>query len=178
MRIRIFPIVIAVFAIASLSPAVQAQRAGFVTAGIPVVNSPVMPFVSSPVTPFGVIPAITPPIISTFPAPNFFFNTNAGFGVANVQPVPIVVGPPFIPNSGVTVIVPQTNFIAPVVVAPTAAPAPPVRRPFHVPAGTPRAQVIQQLGAPAVTIVTRDGEVLGFSSGVTIYLQNGIVVIR
>ena len=54
----------------------------------------------------------------------------------------------------------------------------PVRGSAHFPAGTSRAQVIQQLGQPSVTIVTFDGEMLGFTNGAMIYLQNGLVVIR
>lgn len=41
--------------------------------------------------------------------------------------------------------------------------------------GTSRAQVIQQFGAPSVTIVTRSGETLYFNGGVTVIIQNGQV---
>jgi hypothetical protein len=43
------------------------------------------------------------------------------------------------------------------------------------PIGTPRDQVITQLGNPNVTVLTRDGETLYFAGGVTVFIQNGQV---
>jgi hypothetical protein len=184
------------------APRLHAQRAGFATAGIQPVQSPVQPFVSSPVGQFGVMPAITPPIISTFPGPTHMpigpglvsrFN-----GVIVIYPYGSVITPAsaFIAGPS-SVIGPATTLVAPigpstVVAVPRPSPpatvpppvtAPPIARPpdgwrVHMPAGTTRAQVIQQLGEPTATIVTQDGEMLGFSDGAMIYLQNGVVVLR
>jgi hypothetical protein len=188
----IVPLMIAIIALTGASFA-HAQRAGFVVAGVPpVINSPVQPFITSPVGPFGVMPAITPPIISTFISPT---HLNAGFVTAGIQPPQTVfIGPQFVPATSVIVpnhvIVPSTVFVAGpgsvigpafTVVGPvgpgSVVPAPLPVAP-HFPAGTPRAYVLQQLGAPAVTIVTREGETLGFSNGTMVYIQNGVVVIR
>jgi len=192
MRNIIVSLVIATITL-SIAPLVHAQRAGFVVAGVqPVVNSPVQPFISSPVGQFGVMPAITPPIVSTFISPT---HLNAGFVTAGIQPPQTVfIGPRFVPTSTVIVpnhvLLPSTVFVAGpgsvigpgvTVVGPigpgSVVPAPLYPAPRFA-AGTPRAQVIQQLGAPVVTIMTRDGETLGFSNGATIYIQNGVVVIR
>ena len=202
MRFRGLLPSIAIIVMALGAPAAYAQRAGFVTAGIPFIQSPVQPFVSSPVGPFGVMPAITPPIISTFVSPTHFVG-----GFSRTQPG-FIVGPPFVtPNNGVTIFIQQGAVVVPgsttvfgpgsffgpaIAVAPPVGPAfapvgafvmpaptvVPVPATARIPAGTPRAQVIQQLGVPLVTIVTRDGEALGFAGGVTIFIQNGIVVIR
>ncbi len=43
------------------------------------------------------------------------------------------------------------------------------------PIGTPREQVVRQLGAPTVSIATSTGETLHFGGGVTIFIQNGQV---
>jgi hypothetical protein len=202
MPSKILPIVVLMI-VTLAAPRLQAQNAGFATAGIqPVIQSPVQPFVSSPVGQFGVLPAITPPIISTFPGPT---HTPIGPGVVSrfngvivVYPYGSVITPASAFIAGpASVIGPATTIVRPIgpstvvatpppsapatvappVVAPPVGPPPDGRR-VHVPAGTTRAQVIQQLGEPVTTIVTQDGEMLGFSDGAMIYLQNGVVVMR
>ena len=44
-------------------------------------------------------------------------------------------------------------------------------------AGTPRAQVLTQLGQPASSIVTRTGETLYFNGGISVFIQNGQVAV-
>jgi hypothetical protein len=70
---------------------------------------------------------------------------------------PVVVGGPIVAPPVVSPVVPGSVFF---------------------PAGTPRAQVIGQLGPPLASVVTRDREILGFGGGVTVIIQNGIVVVR
>ncbi len=40
------------------------------------------------------------------------------------------------------------------------------------PVGTRRADVLRQFGQPTVSVITRDGETLHFSGGVTVFIQN------
>jgi hypothetical protein len=104
-----------------------------------------------------------------------------------IVPVPLVPNFPtvIVPNS---VLVPgQTAFqpfgnpaSAPGFPSPAVNPSgPPFSSQGHsrLPAiGTPRGDVLRQLGQPSVTVVTSAGETLYFTGGVTVILQNGQVI--
>jgi hypothetical protein len=117
----------------------------------PFVTSPVQPFVTSPVQPF----------------------LNPGFGFPPTQAPFVAVHPRgfnhrrvIVPGS--VIVQPQGHFFA-------AGPVPtvPQHRPPEI--GTPRGHVINQLGVPSTTIITRDGETLFFNGGITVFIQNGTV---
>ncbi len=93
------------------------------------------------------------------------------------QPFP-VQNPVFIPNQ---FLLPGQTFVPPPVVQPAPAiihvhaprfPAAAVPVPV---AGTPLPQLIQQFGQPTVRIITSRGEILQFTGGVTVTIQNGQV---
>jgi hypothetical protein len=165
--------------IAAATISAPAQRAGFQIAIAPpvyyqpTVNPPlVIPGFSQPMTvPFTAAP--TPmwfpqaPVFVTRPAfqqpfqPQFYqqFRQQNAFVPAQtviIQTVPVV---------------PQTYFGPPVATVAPVAPVVPV-----ILTGTPRAQVLVQLGQPSVSIVTRSGETLYFNGGVTVIIQNGQVI--
>jgi hypothetical protein len=154
---------------------------------------PVARFVAAPVQPSGYIittPPITPPIITTtyspiysnFPSPA----VAAGGGVQRVHPssfygfgVPSVVAPNTTVISNTTVIVQQPvpqivvpgRIGGPVMVNPVS----PFQTPLNPLIGVPRARVIEQFGSPVASIVTQHTEMLYFSGGVSIFLQDGQV---
>ncbi len=178
---------------AAATPVLQAQNVGFRVAIAPpaqpvqqpfptanvMVNSPVQPFISAPVQPygfgqqaitpfgFGVTPHMVPPIITTSYSPIFSY-PNPPQPV--VQPY-VVAG---VPGNGVTIITrsvvvfqqPPAQAYA---IAPRTGPAPALAPPAI---GTPRIQVIQQLGIPLTSVYTQAGETLFFSGGVQIFIQN------
>ena len=127
-----------------------------------------------------VVPA---PVIAPVPVQPFFVPQQPFF-IPNqllmppVQPFPIQ-NPVIIPNQ---VLLPGQTFIPQPVLTPPAiihAPIPihpraHVRQPVPV-IGTPLAQLIRQFGHPTVSIITNRGEVLQFSGGVTVTIQNGKV---
>lgn len=107
-----------------------------------------------------------------------------------IPPPPVVAPVPLVPTFPTVIVrnqilVPgQTVFQAPVgspsaggfIPSNTAQPVAPFNSGRHMlPAGTARADVIQQLGQPSVTVVTSTGETLYFSGGVTVIIQNGRV---
>lgn len=174
-----------------------AQRAGF-TAGLApatspaatvpgTIGNPVQPFVSAPVQGFGrfgTTTPMTPPIITTTYSPIY----------SNFQSPAVAVGVPllqswgFYSGSGLTLIVPNGTVIAntAVIIQPqgqffsagpvaarTVNPVPSFQPPS---AGSSRADVIQQFGTPATSVMTQHSETLYFTGGVTVVLQDGKVV--
>jgi hypothetical protein len=89
-----------------------------------------------------------------------------------VQPNPIQPGLPFIPQPGFLPqpgLVPQPGFVPPAGFVPQTGFAPPF-------VGMHRADVLHRLGQPTTTIMTSTGETLYFTGGVTVILQNGVVI--
>jgi len=199
-----FPVV----AIIGFTTTAQAQRGGFAIAVAPAasINAPVQPFIqpfiNPPVQPFGVgspsvlgfgfgvMPAVVPPVVTTFNSP--IWNQPTQSPAIAVQPQGFYArthGVSGFAGNGVTIIVPNGTVItngAVVVQQPPAQtfrngpnpvfPAPSPRPAFNAPLiGTPRTQVIQQYGTPATSILTPNGETLYFGGGVTIYIQDGKV---
>jgi hypothetical protein len=100
-------------------------------------------------------------------------------------PSPVIVGPPAIVSPPVIVpnhiLVPGQTFVPPpAVITPVPGPVVPTVVPVHpsfVPlVGMPRTQVIQELGHPSVSVITSRGEVLQFTGGLTVVIENGKVV--
>ena len=196
----------------------QAQRAGaqVAIAQQPGFSPPVQPIVTvgqQPLPGFGigVMPPISPPIITTNYSPVYsqFQNRNQN------QPRAVAVPPQqnyFVANpgygysyngyngynnytgynaynqNGLTVIVPNGTVItnstviiqqppAPAIVVRTGPGAGPAPIPGFTPPviGTPRQQVIQQYGNPISSLYTLNGEMLYFSGGATVLIQNGKV---
>lgn len=175
--------------VAATAISAPAQRGGFQVAIAPpvyyqpTINPPlvvpwfsqpiVMPFTTVPVVPFTAgpspmwfPPAQAPLIVTRAPFQQRFHpQVHQQFRQQNA----------FVPAQTVIIqtvpAAPQAYFGPPVTtVAPVVAVAPVVR------VGTPRAQVLAQLGRPTVTIVTRTGETLYFNGGVTVIIQNGQVI--
>jgi hypothetical protein len=124
----------------------------------------VSPFVSPfPVVPFGT--AIAP----TFPTviiPNQVLLPGQTF----VQP-PVIVGPP----PAVPAVTPPSVILGPPHPGQPGTPLAPQGPPRMPPPGTSRADVIQQMGQPSVTIVTGSGETLFFPGGASVIIRNGQV---
>jgi hypothetical protein len=98
--------------------------------------------------------------------------------VAPTQPAIVTPHPVFVPNH---ILLPGQTYVPPppvITAAPTAVFQPVVPRTHYaVPAiGTSRAHVIQQMGHPLVTVITSRGEVLQFTGGVTVVIQNDQVI--
>jgi hypothetical protein len=94
-----------------------------------------------------------------------------GFATTVLIPNQVLIAPPQVLLPGQTVFsggfVPQQQVIStqfgprPVRIAP--------------PRGTPRADVLRQLGQPSVSIITLGGETLHFDGGLVVIIQNGQV---
>jgi hypothetical protein len=144
---------------------VVVTRGGFV---------PGSPFVTQP---FGGFLIQTPSVFvpgQTF-ATNPFIVTGQVFpnpfaGVGQVVPNPFIVpGQVFAPGQ---VVLPGSVF--------TQAPRTHLTPANSIPipgVGTPRAQVLTQLGQPTVSIITSTGETLFFNGGITVFIQNGQVAV-
>ena len=195
--------VLAVFVLVVLGATPSmAQHAGFRIGIAPTINPPVVipgfaqpGFAQPMVVPFGVAP------ISVFSQSPFgFAPTQAPLVVTRGG---FVLGSPLVtqPFGGFLVQTPQVFFPAQTIVPnPFIGPGQ-VAAPFQVVqpgsvftqapqshltpggtigipgAGTPRAQVLTQLGQPASSIVTRTGETLYFSGGISVFIQNGQVAV-
>ena len=170
---------LAVFlSLAMVPAAAQAQNAGFrIGIGQPPVTFPPTQapavvtrgtFVGVPtiIVPVQIQQAVVPMIIPAFPTvivPNQILVPGQTFvPAATYNPAPVVVmtASPF----GLQ---PRVPFVT----QPFATPVHHVRPVI----GTPRTEVLRQLGQPSVTIITSTGETLYFSGGVTIIIQNGQV---
>jgi hypothetical protein len=124
---------------------------GFPTVGIPTVG----------IYPTFGFPPVQAPLIVTRPE----FHHRNGFVAAQVGPGQIIVPGAVFTNA------PQGHFgppLSPVVAAaPTAPFVPQIRM--------PRTEVLRQFGQPSATVITRTGETLYFTGGVTVIIQNGQV---
>jgi hypothetical protein len=159
------PVVVFVLAV---SPAVMwAQNAGFrigiapPPVGFPPPQAPavairgtftMVPSFALPAPQAPILPVPLIPNSPTIIVPNRVV-VNPG-PVILVAPNPIQPGLPFNPQAG---FVPQTGLVPQ----------------FF---GMPRAEVLRRLGQPTVTIMTSTGETLYFTGGVTVILQNGVVI--
>jgi hypothetical protein len=199
MKFKVLVLVFMSVAVLGFASTLSAQHAGFAVAIRPVVNSPVQPFVNAPVQPlfgnfpprananFGVMPPIVPPIITTS-YPGIYFPQPNSFGPG--QQVPVYFGPNRIQGyAGTTIIVPNGTVITnstviiqqppaqAVVVGPNQTSFAPARPTVStIPAGTGRAEVLQQLGSPLTGVYSQGTETLYFSGGITVVIQNGKVV--
>jgi hypothetical protein len=123
--------------------------------GQPAMKHPIAPFVTSPVQPFASHPGFP-----ATPVPRTIHRRGLR------GPAPIVT-----PNTPLVII---TNQPRAVFVSPRQQLQPQIR---HIPSiGATRASVIAQWGSPAVTLITRQGETLIYTSGPTVVIQNGQVV--
>ena len=189
-------------AVALTAISAPAQRGGFQVAiappsqPLPVMNRPVVvpgftaapvaPFTVAPVQPFIMVPGARP--METFravaPAPIFyppvqtqFFTSHQRFHqnvYQNVYPNPYVYQNVYPNTVYPNAVYPSTVVVTVPPPVPQITFGPPVSTPF--PAGTPRSQVVAQLGTPSVTIITSTGETLYFTGGVTVIIQNGQVI--
>jgi hypothetical protein len=152
--------------------------------------APVQRFVAAPVQPFGyfgrTLP-ITPPIITTTHSPIYSNFAAPGVAVGGIQ----LIYPSSFYGSGVGVFVPNATGItnttvivqqpAPQMVFPgqitgsAVNPVPAFQTPLNPLMGVSRAQVIEQFGSPAASLVTQRTETLYFTGGVSIFLQDGKV---
>src|SRR5262245_6195948 len=175
----------------------------FVTAPIlPFVTAPIQPFVTAPILPFGTFPPFAVSPFAPTPFRHPFVNGPLLPGPLVVTSNPFVPRRPFVPNKP---FVPHGGFVpgpkafvggdpmGPAVITGTRTnPVIPAVLPANVvlpgtvvvprssrfPVGTPRDQVIRQLGSPSVTIISRDGEMLGFDGGVNVFMRDGVVAPR
>ena len=184
-------------AVALTAISAPAQRGGFQVAiappsqPLPAMNRPVVvpgfttapvaPFTVAPVQPFIMVPGARP--METFravaPAPIFYppvqtqvFTSRQRFHqnvYQNAYPNPYLYQNVY-PNT----VYPRTVVVTVLPPAPQITFGPPASTLF--PAGTPRSQVVAQLGTPSVTIITSTGETLYFTGGVTVIIQNGQVI--
>jgi len=171
MRIRSVLVgLLAIILVVVAADAGLAQHVGFQTAGIPQPgiqqgtqqHRPAFPPVHTPVAPVRGTFGATVPAIIVVPA----------HGIAHIPLVPnfptvIVPNPVLVPG--------QTFF--PGTINPT--PFVPVVQPFqplYPLMGMPRADVLRHFGQPSVTVITSTGETLYFTGGVTVIIQNGLVV--
>jgi len=141
---------------------------------------PVGPGFFSTVNPPIVIPGFNQPMVVPFNAPVIVTNPspfNGGFsqqfahrqlhftGTPHVHVVPHNFGVPVV-SPGVVIIQPPVgHFGSPV-------PSQAIRSPEI---GTSRVEVLRALGSPAATVLTRDGEILHYNGGITVFIQNGQV---
>ncbi len=179
-------VITAALALLLAPAALEAQRAGFIAAGIapPATVVPVLPApgqfaVAQPVPQWtpnwgqtGFIPAppmITPPVVIQFNQ----FNQFNGPVVVTQQTVRSPRGHAYPSNVVIPVIGPGVAIVqAPISTFGAPAPAQAVRMPLS---GTPRADVLRTLGQPTAIRITRDREVLYFNGGVTVLIENGQV---
>ena len=190
MRIRSLRVGLpAIMVVLMVADAGLAQHVGFQTAGIPQPgiqqpwiqqHRPAFPPVHTPVAParggtFGatvptviVVPAqgiAQVPLVPNFPTvivPNQALVPGQTFFPGIINPTPVVVVPPNVVQPGFPFF-PSVSVIQPV-------------QPLYPLLGMPRADVLRHYGQPSVTVVTSSGETLYFTGGVTVIIQNGLVV--
>jgi len=148
--------------------------------GFQIAIAPAVPTINQPI----VVPGFSQPMIVPFTG-------QSTFGFPPTQPPAIVTRPKFHHGNTIVVVqqIPQTCCVwqpqvmipgqvftpgAVIVSQPQAFFGPPIAQTIQ--AGTPRAQVLVQLGRPSVTIVTSTGETMHFNGGVTVIIQNGQVI--
>jgi len=184
MRIRSVLVgLLAVIVVVVVADAGLAQHVGFQTAGIPQPgvqqHRPAFPPVHTPVAPvrgtFGatqpsiiVVPAqgiAQVPLVPNFPTvivSNQILVPGQTFFPGMINPTPVVVVPPNVVQPGFP-FVPYVPVVQPV-------------QPLYPLLGMPRADLLRHYGQPSVTVVTSSGETLYFTGGVTVIIQNGLVV--
>jgi len=189
MRIRSVLVgLLAVIVVVVVADAGLAQHVGFQTAGIPqpVIQQPgfqqhrpAFPPAHTPVAPvrgtFGAtVPAVIVvpaqgfaqvPLVPNFPTvivQNQVLVPGQTFFPGMINPTPIVVVPPNVAQPGFPFF-PSVPVVQPV-------------QPLYPMLGMPRVDVIRHYGQPSVTVVTSSGETLYFTGGVTVIIQNGLVV--
>ena len=185
-----FSIPVAPFITAPVQPFVTAPITSFGT--IPTFAPPIISTFTGPgyfTNPIGPQTVRRGPIVGQpqfvghpqFVVPNHGVTVVAPYGTTVVAPGATVIVSNSVVAPGV-VTGPRSRVVpGSVVVGSAAVPATRpvvVQQPVYFPAGTPRAYVIQQLGNPSATVLTRNLEVMGYGNGVTVYIQNGVVVIR
>src|SRR6266516_3531852 len=191
--------VLAVFVLVVLGATPSmAQHAGFRIGIAPTMNPPVVipgfaqpGFAQPVVAPFGVAPTQAPLVVTrggfvlgsplvTQPFGGFLVQTpQVFFPAQTIVPNPFIGPGQVLPNPFVVpgqvaapfqVVQPGSVFTQ----APQSHLTP--GGTIGIPgAGTPRAQVLTQLGQPASSIVTRTGETLYFCGGISVFIQNGQV---
>jgi hypothetical protein len=129
-----------------------------------------------PWTPFGLVPTFPTVVIpNTVLVPNNVLLPSPGYFPGQTF-VPNYPGQSYYPGQAVIPVVPPVPVIVPPGVVHGGVPFVPHGHRFVPTAGTPRGDVIRQLGAPSVTVITNSGETLYFTGGVTVIIQNGQVV--
>lgn len=106
------------------------------------------------------------PVIVTQPRPHHrVFHGNPGASV--IVPGVVIVQPPvsYFGTPPAWAVRPHSIVTPPAPPSPSAPPA----------VGTGREDVVRTLGVPPVTRITRDGEVLYYSGGITVFIENGQV---
>lgn len=177
-----FTLMAVLAAIAATVVPAPAQHFGFRIGIAPAINQPtVNPYVIPSFSPW-MAAFVAPPTPFWSPATQVLLPSTQVPFPPTVLPFPstfpviqaplVVTRPPFQQHSGIVVSpgavvvnvppVPQAYFGLPV--------------PHVIPIGTPRAQVLAQLGQPSVTVVTSTGETLYFPGGATVIIQNGQVI--
>ena len=189
MRIRSVLVgLLAVIVVVVVADAGLAQHVGFQTAGLPQpgIQQPWIQQHRPPVQPihtsiapvrggtFGAtVPAVIVvpaqgiaqvPLVPNFPTvivPNQVLVPGQTFFPGMINPTPVVVSPNVV-QPGFP-FVPSVSVVQPV-------------QPLYPLLGMPRADVLRHYGQPSVTVVTSSGETLYFTGGVTVIIQNGLVV--
>jgi hypothetical protein len=147
------------------TPQADAQRSGFIVGIAPanamtlppnngfIPQSNIAPFMGTPVQPF-----ITAPV--------------QGFGVNPFSHHPRHRAQVIGPATYVVQQPPQSYFFA---AGPPPGPAVQPNAPLAI--STPRSTVISRLGLPLVSVFTPSGETLYYNGGITVFIQNGQVVL-
>src|SRR5262245_19438036 len=119
------------------------------------VPSLALPAPQAPITTVPLVPSF-PTVIVPHPRLTPVEQIFPGVRAPIVNPGAVVLVPPNPRQPGLP-FRPQAGFVSPLI-------------------GTPRAEVLRRLGQPTVTFMSSTGETLYFTGGVTVILQNGLVI--